>query len=276
MKKIVNVHRRKYSYENMGKDLQRLAEFYPEITHLFSIGETTEHRHIHCLRVGPESAERSVLVQASMHAREWLNTQLVMLMAERILSKYQEDILWEGIPYRQLLRHYAVYIVPMLNPDGVEICQSGQKRYKANAVGVDLNRNFETGFGQGEEEKNRSEEAFFPGKHPGSENETQALMKLVHEIQPDLVLNYHSAGEEIIYQKYFSALHHMSDMLTYPLVHERGKAYGSFGDWLTEQGIHWCTIETGIGRAPVWHVQIYIQWFRHRDLLPLVLATVPK
>ena len=181
-----------------------------------------------------------------------------------------------GIPHRQLLRQYAVYIVPMLNPDGVEICQSGQKRYKANAAGVDLNRNFETGFGQGEAEEKRSEEAFFPGEHPGSENETQALIKLVHEIRPDLVINYHSAGEEIIYQKYFSAFRYMSDMLTYPLVHERMKAYGSFGDWLTEQGIQWCTIETGIGSAPVWHAQIYIQWIRHRDLLPLVLATVPK
>lgn len=273
MKGIVNIHDSHYSYQNMEQDMQKLVEEYSQSSlHLFSIGETVEHRQIRCLRIGPENAERAVMVQASMHAREWLNTQLVMLMAERLLRRYRMDILWEGIPYRQLLRHYAVYVVPMVNPDGVEICQSGKKRYKANANGVDLNRNYETGFGNGEDHDSM---AYYPGKYPGSERETQALMKLVHEIRPDLVINYHSAGEEIIYQQYFNTLCYMSDMTTYPLHHETGGAYGSFGDWLTEQGWRWCTIETGFGRAPVWHSQIYIQWFRHRDLLPLVLATVP-
>lgn len=280
MNGIVNIHQRMYSYQQMERDLQKIAETYPpESVRLFSIGETVQHRQIRCLRIGPENAERAILVQASMHAREWLNTQLVMLMAERLLRRHQMDILWEGIPYRQLLRHYAVHVIPMLNPDGVEICQGGRKRYKANANGVDLNRNYETGFGRGESsgqnELTGGDGAFYPGDYPGSESETQALMKLVLEIDPDLVINYHSAGEEIIYQRYFNALRYMSDMTTYPLHHETEKAYGSLGDWLTERGVPWCTIETGLGKAPVWHCQIYIQWFRHRDLLPLVLATVP-
>lgn len=282
MKGIVNIHHRKYSYNHMEQDLQEMARRYPKSAHLFSIGETTQHRQLHCLRIGPEGTDRTILVQASMHAREWLNTQLVMLMAERLLSRYHMDILWEGIPYRQLLRHYAVYVIPMMNPDGVEICQGGRKRYKANANGVDLNRNYETGFSQNAPNTGLTgnlpagDAACDPGEHPGSEHETQALMKLVHEIQPDLVINYHSAGEEIIYQKYFNALRYMSDMTTYPLVHETGNPYGSFGDWLTEQDVAWCTLETGLGKAPVWHCQIYIQWIRHRDLLPLVLATIPQ
>lgn len=272
MKGIVNIHDRQYSYQNMEQDLQKLAEEYPQSSlRLFSIGETVEHRQIRCLRIGPENADRSIMVQASMHAREWLNTQLVMLMAERLLRRHRMDILWEGIPYRQLLRHFAVYVVPMVNPDGVEICQSGRRRYKANANGVDLNRNYEIGFGDGEDAEDM---AYYPGEHPGSESETQALIKLVNEIKPDLVVNYHSAGEEIIYQRYFNALRYISDMTTYPLHHEIGGAYGSFGDWLTDQGFNWCTIETGFGKAPVWHSQIYIQWYRHRDLLPLILATV--
>lgn len=282
MKGIVNIHHRKYSYHNMERDLYEIVRRYPKYAHLFSLGETVQHRQMHCLRIGPKGADRAVLVQASMHAREWLNTQLVMLMAERLLSRYQMDILWEGIPYRQLLRHYAVYVIPMVNPDGVEICQSGKKRYKANANGVDLNRNYETGFAQREgkavtgENPESGDSDFNPGDHPGSECETQALMKLVYEIRPDLVVNYHSAGEEIIYQTYFNALRYMSDMTTYPLVHENGKPYGSFGDWLTRQGVAWCTLETGLGKAPVWHSQIYLQWIRHRDLLPLVLATAPR
>lgn len=279
MKGIVNIHHRKYTYHDMERDLQGLAGRYPKTAHLFSIGETVQHRQLFCLRIGQEEGDRAILVQASMHAREWLNTQLVMLMAERLLCKYQMDILWEGIPYRQLLRHHAVYVVPMLNPDGVEICQAGRKRYKGNSNGVDLNRNYETGFGQhgsGILQKTGTvtrDADIDPGEHYGSENETQALMKLIHEIQPNLVINYHSAGEEIIYQKYFHALRYMSDMTTYPLIHETGKPYGSLGDWLTEQEIDWCTIETGLGRAPVWHCQIYVQWMRHKDLLPLVLAS---
>lgn len=308
---IVNIHNRCYSYEAMEQDLKRIAESYPRYVQLTSLGETLDHRQIYCLRIHgdnqmnyglPKSMldsqriskkPRTILVQAAMHAREWKNTQLVMMMAERFLRCYESDIMWEGIPYRQLLRNFDLYILPMTNPDGVQISQFGAsgitdtglrtslqemvknqkgkpaaiyRRWKGNARGVDLNRNFAVGFPC---------ENVNPGKSPLSEPESRVLWDCITKLQPELVVNYHSTGQEIFYRRYFTGLEHMSRCTGYPLVQETGKPNGSLGDMLTNEKIYWCTFETGIGRAPVWHIQIYAWWFKARYLLPMFLATAP-
>lgn len=311
MSKIVNIHNRRYDYAAMEKDLQELANAYPRLVSLQSVGESADHRTIYCMRlhrdeqvkpVLPEQGQddggrhkkpRTILVQSSMHAREWKNTQLLMMMAEKFLRCYEADILWEGIPYRQLLKYFDVYLLPMVNPDGVQISQCGvegihdeslreslrhtmaeqhkktasvARRWKANARGVDLNRNFPVGF---------AGIPHYSGEKPLSEPESQALWGCITELKPELVVNYHSTGQEIFYRNYFTGLEHISRRTGYPLVQETEKPNGSLGDLLTQEKKYWCTLETGIGRAPVWHVQLYIWWLRHQDLLPMLLATVP-
>ena len=166
MSGIVSIHNRLYTYYDLERDLHELAICYPDSTELTSLGQTLDHRQIYCLRIHGTKGftKHAVVIQAAMHAREWKNAQLLMMMAERFLRCYGEDILWEGIPYRQLLRHYDVYILPMVNPDGVQISQFGSegiidpvlrqelqekiatqreaRRWKGNAKGVDLNRIF--------------------------------------------------------------------------------------------------------------------------------------
>lgn len=312
MSKLINIHNRCYGYDSMERDLQELAQAHPRLVSLEVVGESVDHRNIYCMRLHgvksgagatskkeqsgsqSEKKSRAILVQASMHAREWKNTQLLMLMAEKFLRCYEADILWEGIPYRQLLKYFDLYLLPMVNPDGVQISQFGldgiedediretlhqrmseckgkeasiAKRWKGNARGVDLNRNFPIGFPC--EEVN-------PGEKPLSEPESLALWDCISRWQPELVVNYHSCGQEIFYRDYFTGLEHISRRTGYPLVQETEKPNGSLGDLLSNEKKYWCTLETGIGRAPVWHAQIYAWWFRHQDLLPMLLATVPS
>ena len=320
---IVEMRNRRYSYADMERDLHKLEEAYPETVRVYSIGETADHRQIYCLRISRRKEDREckpILLQASMHGREWKNTQLLMKMAERFLQQYQADLLWEGIPYRHLLRHYEVHLLPMVNPDGVQISQFGlggindpvlretiweeirhsykemahkhriTKRWKGNARGVDLNRNFPEGYcarkgtgeGTGDEKcvpKGKIAlpgEAGYSGNRPFSEAETVALWRYLMNIKPILTLNYHSTGEEIFYQKFFWGLEDISRQSSYPLVKEMGKANGSLGDMLSQAKCYWATLETGIGRAPIWHAQLYVQWLRHRNLLPLILAVAPR
>lgn len=278
MSGIVSIHNRLYTYYDLERDLQELAICYPDSTELTSLGQTLDHRQIYCLRIHGTKGftKHAVVIQAAMHAREWKNAQLLMMMAERFLRCYGEDILWEGIPYRQLLRHYDVYILPMVNPDGVQISQFGSegiidpvlrqelqekiatqreaRRWKGNAKGVDLNRIF-------------TEEAL-------DQPESIVLRDLINAVSPQLTINYHSTGQVIFYRQFFTALEYMSRRTGYPLVLETGKPVGSFGDYLTEQGKKWCTIETGAWEAPVGHMQIYAWWMRQKSLLPLVLASL--
>ena len=64
-----------------------------------------------------------------MHAREWLNSQLVMKMIEQCASQYYTGS-YGGRTYRRLFKNVCFYVIPMLNPDGVNISQYGLARIK--------------------------------------------------------------------------------------------------------------------------------------------------
>lgn len=120
-----------------------------------------------------------------------------------------EEIPIEYNLYR-FLETFTFYIIPMLNPDGYEIALGGfdtirdselrqraiasgipAKEWKANARGVDLNRNFPS----------ITWRPKFPGDQPGSENETKALMEIFAEIPAIGYLDLHSRGKAIYYNK---------------------------------------------------------------------------
>jgi len=82
---------------------------------------------------------------------------------------------------REQMTH-PFYLIPCLNPDGLS------KNERVNSNGVDLNRNFP--------EKNWSNfhtaPRYFPGEGPGSEPEVQALVKLIDQINPRIIIHCHS------------------------------------------------------------------------------------
>ncbi|MBX3040564.1 MAG: succinylglutamate desuccinylase/aspartoacylase family protein [Bdellovibrionaceae bacterium] len=80
-------------------------------------------------------------------------------------------------------------LIPDINPDGSRLKQ------RMNGRGVDLNRNFPS--------KDWSPEAkgprYFPGPHPGSEPEVQALVKLIQEERPQVIVHFHSWEPCVVY-----------------------------------------------------------------------------
>lgn len=86
-------------------------------------------------------------------------------------------------------RHHVVLAV---NPDG---CQLG---LRANANGVDLNRNFPAANWQSGDTVYRwnsaadaRDVALSTGTHPASEPETQALCALIHQLKPRWIVSWH-------------------------------------------------------------------------------------
>lgn len=73
-------------------------------------------------------------------------------------------------------------LIPCLNPDGLF------KKTRVNDRGVDLNRNFP--------EKNwtafHTAPRYFPGSEPASEPEVKALVQLIDEIEPRVIIHCHS------------------------------------------------------------------------------------
>jgi len=125
------------------------------------IGHSVQGREIRATRVGAEGARVNVLVVGDVHGNE--------PAGEAIVAKLR-DARVDGVTF---------WLVRTGNPDG------RAANTRQNARGVDLNRNFPWRWRTG------ARGTYFPGPKAGSEPETQALMRLVRRVRPQLGIYYH-------------------------------------------------------------------------------------
>ncbi len=181
-----------YTYDEMNQDILELTAAYPGIVSAGSIGTTVQGRSIPLVILGNPAAPHSIMIQSSIHGREYIVTQSTMATIEYYAMQFAAG------NFGDVLASTCFYIVPMANPDGVTIAQTVSPNWKANANGVDLNRNFPTGW---EITKGASAPgaANFKGFSPASEPETQALMSLAAARDYSCYINYHQQGNIIYY-----------------------------------------------------------------------------
>lgn len=171
---------------------------------------------------------RRVLYTAAHHANEWITTPVLLKFAEDLAQAVQTGAMLSGVNARELTRQTTIYMVPMVNPDGVDLVtgaiQPGQISYemaadlsenyptipfpdgwKANLLGVDLNLNYPAGWLQAREIK--FSQGFtmpgprdYVGRAPLNQFETRALAEYTQEVDPALVLAYHAQGRVIYWQ----------------------------------------------------------------------------
>lgn len=113
-----------YTYDRMVADMETLCNSYSDILSYNVMGTSLDGRNIYEIVLGSPSATNHVMVQASIHGREYMNTQLVMKLIEYYASFYDTGT-FNGISYSDLFAKTAFHIVPMANPDGVTISQLG-------------------------------------------------------------------------------------------------------------------------------------------------------
>ena len=277
---IVSRSDNKYSYMDMKKDIEQLTAKYPDRLTSQVLGQSADGRNLYALCLGNPKAEKQILVTAGTHAREYINCQVVMMMVERHCQNYGGK--YKGKTYRQLFDKVAVYIVPMVNPDGIAISQSGANairdaalrkkvrkmprrggysNWKANARGVDLNRNYKMYAGRPAEKKPASEG--YPGDSRFSENEAKAVRDLMKSLTNlKACLNYHSMGQAIYWgyrnKSYKSECYALAkmfrDMTGYYLIDESytKATYGDLEHYImNEYRIPYVCVETGYGGMPL-------------------------
>jgi murein peptide amidase A len=146
---------------------------------------------------------------------------------------------------RQLVDRPAhAAVVLGANPDGLI------RGTRANANGVDLNRNFPSSNWRADIVTSRStlpdpsDVQLSPGRQAGSEPETQALIALIDELRPDAVIALH-APLDCIDDANNSALgQRLARRTGMPLVADVGyPTPGSFGSWGAEHGVPVITYE---------------------------------
>lgn len=209
-----------YSYALMMTNLDSLAKYYPHCLKYEQGDSTYQGRPIPIIHFGDSLADKFVMVQSTMHAREFMATQLTMAMLEYYTSNYETEV-FNGKKLTELFKGIRFIILPMVNPDGVEISQNGivgavtddvkewlskceeagttLTQIKANALGVDINRNFRNGFGKAKYARGRKDLYHYMGPQPYSEVESRLLLKVSQRHQYSCFLNYHTSGNLIFY-----------------------------------------------------------------------------
>lgn len=292
---IVSTSKQKYSYKDMKKDIEELESKYADYVDVQIIGKTVDNRNIYDVILGNPDAEKAVIFQASIHAREYMTSQLVMEQIEYYLDHYDEE--YKEKTYRDIFDKVCVHVVAMANPDGVTISQEGIKGikkaslrkklkkmyganrttiWKANARGVDLNRQFDYKFEYKIKKKyKKGAYALYGGKKPVSEKETKALVKLVNDVKPKAVVNYHAMGN-VIYCNYGGKKKVQKKV--YKLAGEIRSLTGyyymgldkspGFANWLVcKKKIPSCTVEIGRNTTPVPISQFGTVWKQNKEVM---------
>ncbi|MDD3528567.1 MAG: M14 family murein peptide amidase A [Gallionellaceae bacterium] len=135
--------------------------------------------------IGPAAGQpaagepRRILVVGGIHGDELTSISVVFRWLDWIGQP-------EAAPY-----HWRV--IPLANPDGLKARPST----RANANGVDLNRNFQTPDWEKDAQRywvkrTRRDPRRYPGASAGSEVETRWLQDQIEEFRPDLIISVHA------------------------------------------------------------------------------------
>ncbi|TRZ88311.1 hypothetical protein D4R89_08280 [bacterium] len=195
-----------HSYKELEADLKSLENAHPSIVEVRTLGTSLEGRNIYAVKisdnVGRDEEEAEVLFLGCHHAREWISVEVPFLLARRLAEGY------EGDPaIRELVDRSEIWIVPLLNPDGLEysinVYRYWRKNRRANAdgtFGVDLNRNYGYMWGRDDQGSSALPDAEdYRGVSAFSEPETRAVRDLFLGGNFLAAISYHSFSQSILY-----------------------------------------------------------------------------
>lgn len=203
----------------------QLADAYPFLTPRV-LTTTAGGRPVMALEFG--SGERRVLYTAAHHANEWITATVLLKFVQDLAQQIQAGGSLYGIPAANAVAASTLYVVPMVNPDGVDLVtgaippdsreyQAAQdiaarfpdipfpEGWKANLMGVDLNLQYPAGWLTAREIKfsqgyTRPAPRDYVGRAPLNQRESLALAQYTQAVDPTLVLAYHTQGRQIFWQ----------------------------------------------------------------------------
>lgn len=264
--------------------VEELHRRYPFVE-IGSIGKSVMGKELLYLCIG--TGVTQVFYNASFHANENITTPILLKFAEEYAKAYAEKKELYGLSAEELFSNYRLYMVPMVNPDGVDLVngaltsgvyyQRAKKigedypdipfpfGWKANIDGIDLNLQFPAGWQNAREIKyaqgyTSPAPRDYVGNAPLEAPESEAIYQFTREHNFSLILAYHTQGE-VIYWKYLN----YEPLGSYEIARYFGKVsgytveetpqqsgYAGYKDWfIQEYNRPGYTIEAGLGENPL-------------------------
>ncbi|WP_040208019.1 M14 family metallopeptidase [Neobacillus jeddahensis] len=263
------------NYKRLEKLIQSFKKVYPFIR-VTTIGTSVEGKPIQEIRIG--KGAKKIHINASFHANEWITTMVLMSIVNNYLLSLTNGTVMNGQKVNQWYEDIELSIVPMVNPDGVDLVVDGppaklQRKlieindgcddfihWKANISGVDLNNQFPANWDICRKNKLPKAPAprDFPGEAPLTEPEAIAMAKLAENNRFDLIIALHTQGEEF-YWGYEGYEPEEAEALAKEIEYFSGyqairyvKSHAGYKDWFIQEfkrpGF---TIELGKGINPL-------------------------
>lgn len=262
-----------------------LEQAYPFLRRV-QFGSTAFGRPLWAMTIG--NGPRKVLYTAAHHANEWITAYILLKFAEDLAAALEQGTSVYGISANTIINAATITMVPLMDPDGVDLVTGaippGSIEYelarsiadhfpeisfpdgwKANLLGVDLNLQYPAGWLRAKQIKfaqgyTRPAPRDFVGRGPLTQLESHALADLTEELDPDLVLAYHTQGE-VIYWQFQDHFVPGAEALARDFARTSGYAleqvpfdssFAGYKDWFIQQfrrpGF---TIEVGRGENPL-------------------------
>ena len=302
-----------YLYEDVVLDCSRLMEQYPGLVAADSVCRTLDGRQVPHLLIGDEKASKHVLIMGAIHAREYMTSQIVMKQTVAFLRALESgNAVYKGVSLQELMRDTAIHVLPLANPDGVTISQLGPqalkteaarkkvreitaldgggtdqyyRRWKANAEGVDLNRQFDGRWDEYRDPAGHPSSDHYKGTAPLCTTEAAAFAELTQRYPFKRTISYHEQGGVIYW--YFgqqgqlkSETKAFADAISAVTGYPEDENYqkldpAGYKDWAIEKlGIPSLTVEVGSGTCPLPASQLPEIVERNRDVLVETLYTM--
>ncbi|USK70844.1 M14 family metallopeptidase [Peribacillus asahii] len=265
-----------YSYETLRDDIRRLSSVYPFIQ-TSSIGNSVLGRNISEILIG--KGNKRVHYNGAFHANEWITTPVIMTFINDYLLALTNMNTIRGVQMLPLYQQSTLSIVPMVNPDGVNLVLQGPPStepyrsnviqwnrgsmdfsgWKANIRGIDLNDQFPAKW---ELEKARNPDKPGPrdysGERPLTEPEAVAMADLTRRRDFSRVLAFHTQGQ-VIYWGFDNLEPPESEVMVNEFSRVSGyepvqtiESYAGYKDWFIQD---WrrpgFTVELGQGTNPL-------------------------
>ena len=105
-----------YNSNLLRQNLNMLLRAYPFLN-VQTVGNSVLGKPIYVLKLG--RGTKKVFYSASIHANEWITTPILMKFVEFYCISYVNRSNLYGYSIRNLFNSVSIYIMPMVNPDGV-------------------------------------------------------------------------------------------------------------------------------------------------------------
>lgn len=247
-------------------------------------GSSVLGKPLYTLEVG--NGENSLFVNSAHHANEWITTPVILKFLEEYCEGFAFGLELNGFSPAELYDCCTLYMVPMVNPDGVDLVTGSiapgstiyeeacamntdslpfPDAWKANIAGVDLNLQYPAGWEIAREIKfsqgyTQPGPINFVGDAPLEQPESRAMYEYTLDNDFNITLSYHTQGE-VIYWRYLEfsppgayqlgqQLSSASGYLLESTPYESG--FAGYKDWfiLTTNRPGY-TIEAGLGENPL-------------------------